>query len=133
MAKKSAGPNKSAAIREYYEANPGAKPKEVQEALSAQGIETSTAFISTIKSNMKKGTGTKKRGRPAGTSRRGRPAGRKAKATATRGTKRAAKAAPASVDGISMDGLIKAKKIVDELGSVEEARVALNALEKLLR
>jgi hypothetical protein len=34
MAKKSNGPSKSHEIREYYEANPDAKPRQVVEALA---------------------------------------------------------------------------------------------------
>ena len=57
MAKKTNGPNKSQAIRDYYAANPEAKPKQVVEALAAQGVDVSAAFVSTIKStSMTKGS-----------------------------------------------------------------------------
>lgn len=130
--KKASGPNKSAAIRDYYAKNPNAKPKEVEAALTKAGVKTTTAFISTIRSNMKKGkgTGTKKRGRPAGSTARrpGRPAATK---TAKRG--RPAKNVTKSPQGdVSVAALLKVKKVVEEVGSVDEARAALNALEKLL-
>jgi len=124
MAKKSAGQNKSAAIRDYYKSHPKAKPKEVLSALQASGIKTTTAFISTIRSNMKKGLGTGKRGRPAGSVTR-----RPSKAV-TRG-RRPAASSPSSE--VSIDSLLKVKRVVEEMGSVDEARAALNALEKLLR
>ena len=131
MAKKKRGPNKSAAIRDYYEANPNAKPKEVQAALADQGVKTTTAFVSTIRTNMKKGKGTKRPGRPPAKSGRGpgRPAGKTSRKTVAK-RKTAASADPS---GVSIDSLIKVKKVVEEMGSVDDARAALNALEKLLR
>ena len=120
MAKKSGGPNKSAAIRDYVTAHPEAKPKEIVEAMKAQGINVSTAFVSTIKSKTV-GSGRKKKGRKAG-----RP---KAAATpAAASTSRASKA-----DGnLSLDQLLKAKKLADELGGVAKARATLEALEKIV-
>ena len=41
--------NKSAAIRAYLEAHEGAKPKEVVEALSANGLEITPNLVSMIK------------------------------------------------------------------------------------
>ena len=39
MAKKSKGPNKSQAIRDYYKSNPKAKPKDVVTALKKKGVD----------------------------------------------------------------------------------------------
>ncbi|MGV3485606.1 MAG: hypothetical protein ACO1RT_14415, partial [Planctomycetaceae bacterium] len=50
MAKKSGGPNKSQAIRDYYAAHPNAKPKEISAELKKAGIDVTPAFISTIRS-----------------------------------------------------------------------------------
>ena len=122
--KKSSGPNKSQAIRDYYAANPGAKPKEVAEALSKEGVSVTPAFVSTVRSTSKTKKKTGKRGRPAGrkTARKtGRRVGRPA---ATR------RGAAASAD-VSLDSLVRVKAIVDEMGGVEDARSALAALEKL--
>lgn len=126
--KKSGGPNKSEAIRDYYAANPTAKPKEVAEALSKQGISVTPAFVSTIRSTSKTKKKTGKRGRPAGrktarkTARKtGRRVGRPA--TARRGT--------AARGDVSLDSLVRVKEIVDEMGGVEDARSALAALERL--
>ncbi len=129
MAKKKSGPNKSAAIRAYYEANPNAKPKEVQEGLEAQGVKTTTAFISTIRTNMKKGVGGGRRGRPAKT---GAGPGRPAGGTKRKGAGRPAASAKKSNE-VSVESLLKVKEVVQQMGSVDEARAALNALEKLLR
>ena len=126
MAKRSEGPNKSAAIREYLDSNPAAKPREIVDALKAQGVEVTPAFVSTIKSKSGSGSGPKKR--------RGRPA-RAAAATPAR-TRRttsrpAGRRAAASSDSVSVDSLIRAKKLAEELGGVEKARAALSALEKI--
>lgn len=127
MAKKSGGPNKSEAIRDYYAANPTAKPKDVAEALSKQGVTVTPAFVSTIRSTSKKKK-VGKRGRPAATK-----AGRKsARKSARRGGRPATtRRAVSASDEVSIDALLKVKRIVDEMGGVEDARNALSALEKL--
>lgn len=67
MAKKSAsGINKSELIRSYVAGNPEAKPKAIAAALSTQtGTKFTAAFVSTIKTKLKKDGGKKpgKRGR----------------------------------------------------------------------
>lgn len=121
--KKSGGPNKSAAIRDYVTANPEAKPPEIVAAMKAQGIDVSTAFVSTVKSKTvgksAKKKGRKKAGRPKGT------------------TKAAVAAAPAArssngQSNVSVDQLLKAKKLVGDLGGVSQARAALEALERIV-
>ena len=113
MAKKS-GVNKSKAIRDYYAANPNAKPMEVSAALKKKGVDVTPAFVSTIRSTSKKKKTVGKPGRPAGTknARPGRPSGRGGE--------------------VSFASLLKVKSIVDEMGGVDEARAALDALEKLI-
>jgi len=110
MAKKAkSGPNKSLEIRNYKEANPTASPKEIAEALNKSGLSVSAQFVSTVLSN------AKKKGGKVG--KRGRKPGRKpAAATA----------------GGNYDHLIKAKKLVEALGGVDNARSAINALAQLL-
>ena len=109
MAKKSkAGQNKSQLIREYKAANPAAAPKEVAEALTKTGLSVSAQFVSTVLSN------AKKKGGKVG--KRGRKPGR-----------------PAAADNSGdLQHLIQAKKLVDQLGSVDAARAAVNALAQLL-
>jgi len=108
MAKKSGGPNKSVAIREYKAANGDAGPKAIAEALSKDGIKVTPAFVSTVLSNDKRRTG-KGRRRRGGRRGGGRPSGNKALAS-----------------------LIQAKKLAEQMGGIEPARRALNALAKLL-
>lgn len=128
MAKKnSSGVNKSQAIRDYYADNPTAKPIEVAEAMKAQGIDVNAQFVSTVKSNAKK---SKKTGR------RGRPAGASAKSTAAPAAKKVGRP-PASQTRahsgeVSLDSLINAKKLVEEMGGVENARNVISVLEQLM-
>jgi hypothetical protein len=76
MAKKSASGNKSAAIREALQANPDASPKEVAEKLVTQGFKVTPAYVSIVKYNLSKSSGTQGRkvrvkrkiGRPASAS-----------------------------------------------------------------
>lgn len=118
MAKKRSGPSKSQAIRDYYDANPKAKPKEVAEELGKQGVSVTPQFVSTIRStSKKKKKGTGRRGRPPGT-------GRKTASTPRKSS--------ASSNEVSVDSLVKAKKMVDQVGSVDEAKAALDALSKLM-
>lgn len=130
MAKRSAGPNKSAAIREYLDANPNAKPREIVDALKSQGVSVTPAFVSTIKSKAgsEGATVTKRRGRPKGSGRktvtRKQRAGKEV--TAMPVTRRAA-----ASETITVDGLVAAKKLVDQLGGLAKARAALSALEKI--
>ncbi len=114
MAKKSKGPNKSQAIRDYYKSNPQAKPKDVVTALKKKGVDVSAQFVSTIRSVSKKKGG--KVGRP------GRPVG---STTAKRGR-------PSRSQEVSLDALINVKRIVDEMGGIGQARSALSALERLV-
>lgn len=118
MAKKSKGPSKSQEIRDYYAANPDAKPRQVVEALAEKGISVSPAFVSTIKS-----TSAKKspRGRASTRSVKGAPRGRRPKAVSV-------KAASAE---LSIESLIKAKSLATSLGGVDNALAALTALKRL--
>jgi hypothetical protein len=118
MAKKKADVNKSLEIRTFMESNPKAKPREVVAALKERGIDVSAQFVSTVKSNSVKGVGTKRRGRPAGSTKRAAAA---AKPAATR----------KSGGSVSVDSLLKVKRVVKELGSIEETKAALATLEQL--
>ena len=117
MAKKSGGPNKSQAIRDYYAAHPNAKPKEISAELKKAGVDVTPAFISTIRSTS---------------------IGKKKKTTKTNSAKaspaKAASAkAPASKAGvsISIESLLKAKGMVKELGGIDAAIATLTALKRL--
>jgi hypothetical protein len=118
MAKKKTGTNKSLAIRDYLASHPGAKPKEIVDALNSKGIKVSAQFVSTVKTNSKKRGPAKRRGRPVGSTNK-TSAARKSAAVGR------------SADTVSVSSLIKLKRVVEEIGSIEEAKSALDTLEKL--
>lgn len=120
MAKKKTGVNKSQEIRDYYAANPKAKPLEVVAAMKSKGIVVTAQFVSTVKSTSKKKT-TRSKSPVSASAKKSAPA------------KRGPRKASLKADGaISLDSLIKAKQLVDEMGGVDEARNALAALEQLM-
>lgn len=117
MAKKSGGPNKSQAIRDYYAAHPNAKPKEISAELKKQGIDVTPAFISTIRSTS---MGKKKKTVKA-SSAKAAPAAASAKASApSKGS-----------TNVSIESLIKAKSLVRDLGGIDAAMATLSALKRL--
>jgi len=112
MAKKAAaGPNKSAAIRDYKSKHAAAGPKEIAAALADGGVKVSAGFVSTVLSNDKRRGG---KGRRKGGRRPGRPAAQK------------------MGRGDALSKLVLAKKMSDKFGGVEQARAALNALAQIL-
>ncbi|TWT86453.1 hypothetical protein [Neorhodopirellula pilleata] len=127
MAKKKNGVNKSLEIREYYSANPKAKPLEVVAAMKEKGIDVNAQFVSTVKSNAKKKK-TVRRSAPAAT------ASKKAAPAKKPGRKPGRKPAAAKTAGgeVSFDSLIKAKQLIEEMGGVDNARTALSAYEQLV-
>jgi hypothetical protein len=134
MAKKTSGPNKSQAIRDYYASHPDAKPKQVVEALANQGVDVSAAFVSTIKST----SITKGPKRTKGAKRGPKPGPRSVKATrgvgrpSTRGPGAPARSGSSSGgSSVSIDNLIKAKGLVRELGGIDNAINTLTALKRL--
>ena len=109
------GMNKTQEIKKALAAAPDKTPREIAEALTAEGVVVSPGYVSTIKTNMKaKATAPKKRG-PA------KKATRK---------KRASKAAPAT--DVTFDQLRMAKEMAQQLGGVENAKKALSALSQLV-
>src|SRR5262245_44934916 len=106
MAKRAArgGPNKSEAIRAYKSTHKRAKPKDIAEALGNEGIKVTAAFVSTVLS-----TARRKKGKGG----------------------RRASAKPAG-SGSDYSHLIQARKLADQMGGLEKARAALDALAKIL-
>ena len=98
------GVNKAAEIRAVLsEKGVDAAPKEVIATLAAKGVHVAPAQVSNIKATLrKKGPG----------GRRGAKTG-------------------ASGDAVSLNALLDAKKLVDQLGSVDAVKRALSALERL--
>jgi len=105
MARKAGGPNKSQAIRAYKSTHKRSKPKEISAALAKEGVNVTPAFVSTVLSTARRKKG--KSGRRSG-----------------------AKAAGGSSSPYSH--LIQARKLADQMGGVEKARAALDALAKIL-
>jgi hypothetical protein len=122
--KKRAGEvNKSKAVRDYLGKNPQAGPKQIVEGLAAQGIEVSRALASVVKYK----PGPKKRAAKKRTKKRAaRKAGRPARARAG-----VAAAPKGKANRLTADDLFEAKRLVDSLGGIDEARRALEALEQL--
>ena len=116
MARKSTkgGVNKSGAIREFQAANPNAGPAEVVAALKEKGVEVTSQFVSTIKSNDKRKDGKSK---PA---KRGRKPG---------STVAAAAKSVGPMSGSEL--LLAAKKFVDSIGNIEKAKAAVDLLAQL--
>src|SRR5262245_9002981 len=105
MARKSGGPSKSEAIRNYKAAHPDAGPKAIAESLTKDGTKVSAQFVSTVLSNARKKSGK----------RRGRRPGRRA-----------------AGGNVALKQLVLAKKLAARMGGVEQARQALDTLAKLL-
>lgn len=122
--KKSKGPNKSQAVRDYLTEHHGATASVVIPDLAARGIKVSVALVGQIKQRMKKSGeqgGQKPASAPAKKSAKTRA---RKKATATEFT-------PSTSKGLTADDLMEAKKLVDELGGIEQARRARNYREEL--
>jgi len=102
---------KTAAIKAALKTYPKKGPKEIAEQLNAEGWDVKPQSISVVKSAMK----AKKK---------------KAKKAAEASVLEAAPALPK--DAVSVGLLVKAKKLVQELGGVKEAKTALNALAQLM-
>lgn len=118
MARRKAASNngeisKSQAVRDYLKEHPRAKPKVIRPAiLEAHGLDVTPQMISMVKSKMKK------------TRRRGRKPGPKAGARQARGVN-------GGSSNLTYDQLIEVKRLADQLGGIERAREALDALARL--
>ncbi|MEM9827127.1 MAG: hypothetical protein AAF958_11090 [Planctomycetota bacterium] len=118
MAKKRSGVSKTQLILNYKKDNPDAKPKAISEALSAGKVKVSPAYVSTILSNSKRSGGKTK----SVVVKRG---------TKARSTKRAVATASSGGDGgLSVDTLLKVKRLADEVG-ISDLKTAISAYEKL--
>jgi hypothetical protein len=107
MAKKAAGgSSKSELIRSYKKSHDGAGPTEIAAALSKDGTKVTPQFVSTVLSNDKRKSG--KRGRRKGRRSGPRPAGG------------------------ALQTLVQAKKLADQMGGIDKARAALDALAQIL-
>lgn len=94
--------NKSQAIRDYLDGNPGAKPKEIVSALADRKIKVSPQQVSTIKTKYASNGGSPGR------------------ATAARGA-----------DKVDVGDLMKAKDFASKVGGVDKADQLLKTLKQL--
>jgi hypothetical protein len=101
MAKKPARGVKTQAIRDYLKTNKNAKAAEVVAALAEKGISVTPADFYNLKA--RKSMGMRRRKARAG----------------------------GQTVGLSITGLLAAKKLVDAVGGIEQARAAVDALAKL--
>lgn len=106
---KSTKVNKSLAIREYLNENPGAKPQKIVTDLNRKfarkGVTFTPAFVSTIKTQTK----------------------RKSSKTSSRGRK-TSRVTPS----VQMDALMAARKFAASCGGIEAARQALSSFAKVV-
>ena len=114
---KKSGTNKSAAIRDYAAANPAAKPREIAEALTAQGIPVTSHIVSQVLYNAKKKGG--------GTAPRQKTVRRAASKTAAPG-----RSSRRDSDG-QLEQLFEAKRLADLVGGIDRAKKLLDQLAKL--
>jgi hypothetical protein len=114
------GMTKTEAIRAALAKDPGAMPKALAEKLSSEGFDVKPQHVSTIKNLLKKeaeGGVPRTPGKP----------GRKPRAVPA-----VAAAKPQSRGGdLTFESLRKAKELSAQLGGVEKAREALDALTQL--
>ena len=104
--------SKSQAVRDYLAEHPRAMPKEIAPAVkSAHGLDVSPQMISMIKSKFGK------KGRP-----RRRKAGAAGGAAASRG---------ANSSRFTIEDLVTAKKLAQQIGGIPRAQEALAALARL--
>jgi hypothetical protein len=102
---------KTLAIRQALSDNPGKPLTEVSAMLKEQGFDASAGYISKIKSKMQ-------------------GKGKRRKKAVAAPVPEATPALPK--DAVSVGLLVKAKKLVQELGGVKEAKAALAALAQLM-
>lgn len=100
------GVNVSQLVRDYKSQHKRSKPKDIAAALTAQGTKISSQYVSTILSNWRRKKGRKVR--------------------------RAAAASNGGGSGIDVAQLVKAKKLVGQLGGIEQAQKMIDALAKIL-
>ena len=113
--KKSQGPSKSQSVRDYLSENPSATASVVVPEMAERGINVSPALVSQVKKRMKES---------------GQLDGQKA-ATKKSGSKKSSPKKSAPANALTAENLVEAKKLVNELGGIDQARQALKFLEEL--
>jgi hypothetical protein len=111
--------SKTAVIIAALQAHTDKMPKELAELLQAEGWDINAQRISTIKSKLKDQNKQKARRKP------------KMKAAPAEASAAVAPTAKAE-EGISFDSLKKAKQMAEQLGGIQQAKVAIAALAELV-
>ncbi len=125
--------SKTGAIKAALEAHPGIMPKELAIILKEEGWDVSPQRISVIKSTLKKGAyPAKSKAAPAANAARPAASAPTTKAASVQKTEATPSHKTEATDIVSVALLVRAKKLVQELGGVHEARNVLNALSQLL-
>lgn len=103
MANKRDG-SKSAAVAEFMKKNPKLTAKQIHEGLTKQGVKVSLATVNKVKYAKPKRKQTSRKAAPA-------PSVQSA--------------------GISFEGLLQVKGLVDSLGGIEQTKEVLELLDRL--
>ena len=94
---------KSQAIRDQLQATPDAMPKEIVAAIKSQGMKVTSQMVSTLRSKLNNPPKKKRR----------------------------KKRKVAGGEMVAVETLLKAKKLAEQLGGLDKAREAIDALAKL--
>ena len=113
--KQAAGASKADLIRQTAGALPKpVRPRDVLAALAEQGIDVSRAQISAVLAGMGM-----------------RPRRRRRSKVAANGNATTARSTATASPGLTLQSLLAAKRLADQLGSVDAAKQAVDALAKL--
>lgn len=133
--------NKAAVIKAAMEANPTKTPTQISAMLVAQGLDVTPSYVSRVKTGLKYRHERIVAAKKASSGKTPAAKDSHAKAVSTKTSlarDSEAKSAPAqassptlSRDGVSVSLLVKAKRMVDELGGIERAKSVLQALAQL--
>lgn len=115
------GMSKAEAIRAALQQDPGAMPKALAEKLTAMGFDVKPQHVSTIKNVLKK----EAEGKVSA------PRGRRGRKPAAQLPASTPAATAAAGGDISFESLRKAKELSADLGGIEKAKEALDALVQL--
>ncbi|MGN6133520.1 MAG: hypothetical protein ACTHOU_03425 [Aureliella sp.] len=120
-------PSKSQRVRDYLDAHPDARNRDVVEALADYGV--TPADVSNAKAQQKrKGDGPIKRGRPAASA---SPASVASLASAAAAAKSRPVAATAASGSIAMNEIEAALNFVREIGSIDRAKQLLVIIQQI--
>lgn len=135
MARKRAGEtSKSDLIRSTSAENPTAGPTEVARMIqTAHSIKVSPAMVSTVLSQDRtRGGKPAKRGRPPKSESGSNGKSASASSSSASSASKLGRKPAAQAGGVTIETLLRIKKLADELGGVNEAKKALDALSQIL-